>query len=179
MPEIARELGVDGVLEGSVQRAGNRVRITAQLIDAATDRHVWAKSYERELKDVLSLQGEVAQAIAGEIGVTLTPQQRSRLADKKAVDPEAYEAYLKGRYYLFRKTPADTQKALGYFQQSAARQPDYARAYAGAADAYAQMAGSASTCSLPKRPTRKQRPPHCGRSSSTPRSRKATCRSDG
>src|SRR5262249_12142229 len=98
VPEIARELHVDGVLEGSVQREGNRVRITAQLIDASTDRHVWAKSYERDLKDVLSLQGEVAQAIAGEIGVRLTPQERSRLAEKKTVDPDAYEAYLKGRY---------------------------------------------------------------------------------
>src|SRR5512140_43290 len=102
LPEIAKELGVDAVVEGTVTRAGSQVKITAQLIDAVKDRHLWADSFQRELKDVLALQGEVARAIAGEIGVRLTPQERSRLADRKAVNPEAYEAYLRGNYYLFR-----------------------------------------------------------------------------
>jgi eukaryotic-like serine/threonine-protein kinase len=150
VPEIGRELGVDGVLEGSVQRAGNRVRISAQLIEAATDRHLWASSYERDLSDVLSLQAEVARAIAGEIGVRLTPQERLRLADRKAVDPEAYDSYLKGRYYLYRKTPADTRRSLDYFERAAAKQPDYALAYGGIAESYGQMAGSADDVLSPR-----------------------------
>ena len=89
LPEIAQELGVDAVVEGSVTRAGSQVKITAQLIDAAKDRHLWADSFQRELKDVLALQGEVARAIAGEIGVRLTPQERSRLADKKSRQPRS------------------------------------------------------------------------------------------
>jgi tetratricopeptide (TPR) repeat protein len=143
VPEIGRELNVDAVVEGSVLRVGDRVRITAQLIQAATDKHLWASSYERDLRDVLALQGEVARAIVGEIGVRLTPQERSRLTDKKIVNPDAYEAYLKGRYHWFRGTAPEAQKSLDYFQQSVAKQSDYALAYAGIADAYTQMAGSA------------------------------------
>jgi TolB-like protein/Flp pilus assembly protein TadD len=143
VPEIGRELGVDAVLEGSVQRAGNRVRITAQLIDAASDRHVWASSYERDLSDVLKLQADVARAIAAEIGIRLTPEERSRLARKRTIDPEAYEAYLKGLYHLYRKTPADTAEALRHFEQAAALQPDYALAHLGLSETYGQMAGSA------------------------------------
>ncbi|HEY3124585.1 MAG TPA: protein kinase, partial [Thermoanaerobaculia bacterium] len=150
VPEIARELNVDAVVEGSVLRVRDRVRITAQLIQAPTDKHLWASSYERDLRDVLALQGEVARAIAGEIGVRLTPQERSRLAEKKAVNPEAYEAYLKGRYHWFRGTAPDAQKSLDYFQQSVAKQPDYALAHAGIADAYEQMAGSAYGVLSPK-----------------------------
>jgi serine/threonine protein kinase/tetratricopeptide (TPR) repeat protein len=143
VPEIGRELDVDAVLEGSVQRAGNRVRITAQLIDAASDRHVWASSYERDLSDVLKLQADVARAIAAEIGIRLTPEERSRLARKRTIDPEAYEAYLKGLYHLYRKTPADTAEALRHFEQAAALQPDYALAHLGLSETYGQMAGSA------------------------------------
>jgi TolB-like protein/Tfp pilus assembly protein PilF len=150
VPDIARELNVDAVVEGSVQRAGDRVRITAQLIQAATDKHLWASSYERDLRDVLVLQDEVARAIAGEIGVRLTPQERSRLAGRKLVDPEAYEAYLKGRYHLFRGTALGAQKSLEYFQQAVARQPDYALAYAGIADACEQQAGSAYSVLSPR-----------------------------
>ena len=150
VPEIARELNVDAVVEGSVLRVGDRVRVTAQLIAAATDKHLWASSYERELRDVLTLQGEVARAIAGEIGVRLTSQERSRLANKKTVNPEAYEAYLKGRYHWFRGTAPDAQKSLDYFQESVAKQPGYALAYAGIADAYEQMAGSAYAVLSPK-----------------------------
>jgi eukaryotic-like serine/threonine-protein kinase len=150
MPEIAKELGVDAVVEGSVTRAGSQVKITAQLIDAARDRHLWADSFQRELKDVLALQGEIARAIVGEIGVRLTPQERSRLTDKKTVNPEAYEAYLKGQYHLFRRTAADAQKSLEYFQQAVQKQPDYALAYSCIADAYTMAAGSAQGALSPR-----------------------------
>jgi eukaryotic-like serine/threonine-protein kinase len=150
VPEIARELNVDAVVEGSVLRSGDRVRITAQLIAAATDKHLWASSYERDLRDVLGLQGEVAKAIAGEIGVRLTPQERSRLTEKKTVNPDAYEAYLKGQYHMSRSTAPDTRKSLEYFQQAAAKQPDYAQAYAGIADAYHRLASSAYSVLSPK-----------------------------
>jgi serine/threonine protein kinase/tetratricopeptide (TPR) repeat protein len=141
--EIGRELGVDAVIEGSVQRAGNRVRITAQLIDAASDRHLWASRYERDLNDILKLQAEVARAIAAEIGVRLSDRESSRLARKRTIDPQAYEAYLKGLYHLYRKTPADTAEALQHFEAAVARQPDYALAQLGLSETYAQMAGSA------------------------------------
>ena len=150
LPEIAKELGVDAVVEGSVTRAGSQVKITAQLIDAVKDRHLWADSFQRELKDVLALQGEVARAIAGEIGVRLTPQERSRLADRKTVNPEAYEAYLKGQYHLFRRTASDALKSLEYFQQAVQKQPDYALAYAAIAEAYETAAGSAQGALPPK-----------------------------
>jgi TolB-like protein/Flp pilus assembly protein TadD len=150
LPDIARELGVDAVVEGSVTRAGSQVKITAQLIDAVNDRHLWADSFQRELKDVLALQGEVARAIAREIGVRLTPQERSRLADKKAVNPEAYEAYLKGQYHLFRRTAPDALKSLEYFQEAVQKQPDYALAYAAIAGAYETAAGSAQGALSPR-----------------------------
>jgi len=150
VPDIGRELNVDAVLEGSVQRSGSRVRITAQLVRASTDQHLWAKSYERELRDVLALQSEVAGAIAAEIGVTLTPQERSRLAANKAVNPEAYEAYLKGRYHLFGGNAADLQKSLEDFHRAAEIQPDFALAYAGIADAYNRLGSSAISVLSPK-----------------------------
>jgi len=143
LPEIAKELGVDAIVEGSVTRSGSQVKITAQLIDAAKDRHLWADSFQRDLKDVLALQGEVAKAIAGEVGVRLTPEERLRLTEKKTVNPEAYEAYLKGNHHLFRRTATDAQKSLEYFQQAVEKQPDYALAYAGIAEAYETAAGSA------------------------------------
>jgi TolB-like protein/Flp pilus assembly protein TadD len=150
LPEIAKELGVEAAVEGSVTRAGSQVKITAQLIDAVKDRHLWTDSFQRELKDVLALQGEVARAIAAEIGVRLTPQERSRLADKKTVNPEAYEAYLKGHYHLLRRTAADALKSLEYFQQAVQKQPDYALAYASIAEAYETAAGSVQGALAPK-----------------------------
>jgi TolB-like protein/Flp pilus assembly protein TadD len=150
LPEIARELGVDAVVEGSVLRVGDRVRITAQLIAAATDKHLWASSYDRDLRDVLALQGDVAQAIAREIGVRLTSEEHSRFTRTKKVAPEAYEAYLKGKFYMSRFTAPDTQKSLEYFQQATAKQPDYALAHAGIARAYERLAGSAYTVLSPK-----------------------------
>ncbi len=116
VPEIARELGVDGVIEGSVLRAGSRVRITAQLIRGATDEHLWTQSYERDLRDILALQSEVARAIAREIKIAVTPEEETRLAGARASNPGAYEAYLKGRYQ--KSTAKGTKLAIEYFQQA-------------------------------------------------------------
>ena len=132
--EIARELEVDFVVEGTVLRVGRRVRITAQLIDAPKETHLWAESYERDLRNVLALQSELAQAIAQEVQVKLTPQERKHLAQTRAVDPEAYEAYLKGRYHWNRRSRDGLGKATQHFQQAIARDPRYAAAYAGLAD---------------------------------------------
>jgi serine/threonine protein kinase/Tfp pilus assembly protein PilF len=139
LPEIARELGVDALVEGSVLRAGGRVRITTQLIQAATDRHLWSESYERDLKDVLTLQSEVARSIAREIKIALTPQEQARFAEARPVDPEAHELYLKGRYYLVKNTPEAAQRALEYMKQSIDKDPAYAVAYAGLANTYAGL----------------------------------------
>ena len=132
--EIARELGVDAIVEGTVLRAGDRVRITAQLIDAAKEAHLWAESYERDLRDVLTLQSEVAQAVAREVRVKLTPQEQAHLGQVHPVDPEAYEAYLKGRYHWNRRSGEGYGKAMQCFQQTIARDPTYAAAYSGLAD---------------------------------------------
>jgi eukaryotic-like serine/threonine-protein kinase len=136
LPQIGRELGVEGVIEGSVQRVGNRVRISAQLIYAPGDTHLWAESYDRDLHDVLKLQGEVAQVIANEVNARVTPKEQAGLADKRPVDPEAYQAYLQGRYYWNKRTEEDIRKAIGYFQQAINKDPNYALAYAGLADSY-------------------------------------------
>jgi TolB-like protein/Tfp pilus assembly protein PilF len=130
--EIARELEVDAIIEGTVLRAGDRVRITAQLIDAAKESHLWVESYERDLRDVLSLQSEVAQAVAREVRVKLTPQEQAHIAQVRPVDPEAYEAYLKGRYHWNRRP--GIRKSIEYFEQAIAKDPTYAAAYAGLAD---------------------------------------------
>ncbi len=136
LPEIARELAVDGVVEGSVLRAGERVRITAQLIRAATDEHLWAESYERDLQDILSLQSEVAQAIAREIKMKLTPGEQERLASTCPVDPKAHEAYLKGLYYFNKYSPDAFEKAALFYQVALEKDPNYALAYAGLANAH-------------------------------------------
>ncbi len=139
LPEIARELDVDAVVEGSVRRAGNRVRITAQLVHAPSDRHLWAKSYERDLGDVLTLQSEVAREIAREINVALTPQEQARLATTRPVNPRAHELYLKGRFFWNKRTPDGLTKGLEYFQQATVEDPGYALGYAGVADAYSLL----------------------------------------
>ena len=136
LPEIARELDVDGIVEGSVQRSGSRVRITAQLIQAVDDRHLWAETYERDLHNVLALQGEVARAITNEIQIKLTPQEHTRLSSARRVNPEAYEAYLKGRYYLVKWTDEGSKLAIEYFQQAINKDPKCAVAYASLAEVY-------------------------------------------
>ena len=136
LPEIARELGVDAVVEGSVMRAGDRVRITAELIDARRDQHLWGDSYNRDLSDVLTLQDEVAEAISNHIGSVLggtTPQPARK------IDPQAYDAYLRGLYYWNKRTSDDVNKALGYFQDAIKRESRYAAAYAGVADCYLEL----------------------------------------
>ncbi len=142
MPEIARELNVDAIVEGSVTRAGGRVRVTAQLIKASTDQHLWAETYERDLGEVLTLQNEVAHAIALQVRAQLTPQDHARLGSARLVNPEAYDAYLKGRYYLsneFTKAqPLNMAKA--YFEESTRKDPGFALAYAGLADSYVWLA---------------------------------------
>ncbi|HEY3203865.1 MAG TPA: protein kinase, partial [Thermoanaerobaculia bacterium] len=139
LPEIARALNVDAVVEGSVLLSGNRVRVTAQLIQARGDRHLWAKSYERDLREVLSLQGEVARAIAQEIQAKLTPQEQASLSATRPVDSEAHEAYLKGRYSLNKSTEESIRKAIEYFNQAIAKDPGSGRAYAGLADSYSAL----------------------------------------
>jgi TolB-like protein/DNA-binding winged helix-turn-helix (wHTH) protein len=133
LPEIADELGVDAVITGSVLREGDRVRITAQLINAHTEEHLWAERYERDQRDVLSLQNEIVSSIARQIEVALTPAEATRLAEARRVNPEAYEAYLKGRFHALKHSPQDLDTALEYFQLAASKDPSYAPAYAGIA----------------------------------------------
>lgn len=149
LPEIARELKVDAILEGSVQRSGDHIRITAQLVDATQDQHIWAKTYDRDLQDILALENEVARAVAAEIQVQLTPRQAKRLATAPTVNRDAYEAYLKGRYFWSRRNPADLKKALACFQLASSVQPDFAPAFAGLADTYSLL-GSAGFDVLPR-----------------------------
>ncbi len=135
-PEIAKTLDVDAIVEGSILRSGERVRVTAQLIDARADRHLWARSFERSSRDVLALQDELASAIAREIHVQLTPAEESRLARARRVDPEAYDAYLKGRYFYNRPSDENLQKAIARFEEAVAREPEFAPAHSGLSDAY-------------------------------------------
>lgn len=137
LPELARELNVDGIIEGTVLRSGNRVRITAQLIRAATDQHLWAETYEGNVEDVLRLQDAVARAIVAEIRVKVGPEEEARLGQSPPVNPEAYEAYLRGRYHFYdRWTKEGFAAASHYFEEAIAKDPQYAPAYAGLADYY-------------------------------------------
>jgi len=136
IPQIARELGVDAVVEGSVLRADHDVRITAQLIAANPERHLWAEDFTRSFENVLLLQSEIAQAIAGEIRIAVTPNERERIARARRVDPEAHEAYLKGEYFVNKLVAADVYKGIPYFQQAIAKDSTYMLAYAGLAKAY-------------------------------------------
>lgn len=137
--EIGRELGVDYILEGSVRREGDQVRITAQLIQVKDQTHLWAKDYDRDMRNILALQSDVAGAIAREINLRLTPEERTRLSRPASLDPEAHELYLKGRYFWNKRSEDGFVKAIEYFQQAIARDPKYAQAYAGLADAYALL----------------------------------------
>ena len=136
LPEIARELGVDGIVEGTVVRSASRIRITSQLIYAPSDQHLWARSYESDLSDIVTLQGEVAQAIAGQVRAALTPEERSHLAKRPTDSPEAYQLYLRGRYSWNQRTPRGVKKSIDFFQQAVEKDPNFALAYAGLADAY-------------------------------------------
>jgi TolB-like protein/DNA-binding winged helix-turn-helix (wHTH) protein/Tfp pilus assembly protein PilF len=137
LPQIAQELNVDAVVEGAVLRSGNQVRITAQLIMASADKQLWSKSYEGELRNTLALQSQVARAIAKEIRLKLTPHEQAALNNVNSVNPQAYEAYLKGRYFWNKRTADGLNKAIDYFDAAIEWKPDYAEAYAGLADSYA------------------------------------------
>src|SRR5271165_6569901 len=149
LPEIARELNVDAIVEGSVIRSGQRVRVTSQLLQGSTDQHLWAETYDSDRGDVLKLQGEVADAIARQVRAQLTPQQQAQLRLAHSVDPGAYDAYLKGRLYLTTEytKPASLEKAQHLFEESIQKDPSFALAYAGLADTYVYLAFAGS---LPK-----------------------------
>ena len=134
LPVIARALSVDAIVEGTVLRSGHRVRITAQLVQASADKHLWAKSYEADLGDTLSLQKQVASAIADQIRIELTPHEQSVLHSVVSVNPEAYDDYLKGRFFFSKRN--NNQKAQAYFQQAIDKDPSYSPPYAGLADIY-------------------------------------------
>jgi eukaryotic-like serine/threonine-protein kinase len=140
LAEIAHKLKVDAVVEGSVVQSGSRVRVTARLVDAAAEKPVWADEYDRDLRDVLTLQGEVTRAIASEIRATLSPQEQARLTAPGAVNPEAYEAYLKGRFEWYRVSKQGFENAERYFQLSLEKDPNYALAYSGLADVWLMRA---------------------------------------
>jgi len=155
LPQIARELNVDAVVEGTVLRSGNQVRITAQLIDGATDRHLWSETYQGELRDTLSLQNSIARAIADQIRVSLNPAEQAELRSTAVLNPAAYESYLKGRFFWNKRTANGLTTALAYFNQAVDEDPKYARAYSGLADTYAllgdwQYAVMTSKEALPK-----------------------------
>jgi TolB-like protein/DNA-binding winged helix-turn-helix (wHTH) protein/Tfp pilus assembly protein PilF len=137
LSQIARELNVDAVVEGTVLRVANRVRITAELVQVSTDRHLWADTYESQMEDVLALQNRVSSAIVNEIRINLSPEDEERLAKNPAIAPEAYENYLKGRYYWNKRSDENLIKAIGYFEQATREDPQYALAYAGLSDCYA------------------------------------------
>jgi TolB-like protein/DNA-binding winged helix-turn-helix (wHTH) protein/Tfp pilus assembly protein PilF len=139
LPQIARELNVDAVVEGTVLRSGDRVRITAQLIEASSDKHLWSQSYEGELRDTLTLQSQVARAIAEQIRINVNPQEQAALKNVKVVNPQAYESYLKGRYFWNKRTADGLKVALAYFNQAIDEDPTYAQAYSGLADTYALL----------------------------------------
>jgi TolB-like protein/DNA-binding winged helix-turn-helix (wHTH) protein/tetratricopeptide (TPR) repeat protein len=137
LAEIARDLNVDAVVEGSVSRAGERVRVTAQLIDARNEKHIWAASYDEDIRDTLVLQSRVTRAIAEKIRATVNPQEQLTLAKSRTVDPDAYEAYLKGRFFWNKRTGEGLRTAIDYFRRAITIDPSYAEAYAGLADSYA------------------------------------------
>jgi len=134
--QIGSELGVEYLLEGSVRRAGDHIRISAQLIQVRDQTHLWAQNYERDLRDVLALESTVAQVIARQIEIKLTPQQQARLNNPRTVDPEAYELYLRARFFWNKRDPDDMHKAVSYFERAIARDGNFAQAYSGLSDAY-------------------------------------------
>jgi TolB-like protein/DNA-binding winged helix-turn-helix (wHTH) protein len=139
LPEIAKELNVDAVVEGSVIRSGNRVRITAQLLEARSDRHLWAKAYDRDIREIVSLQQDVAGSIAHEIQAKLTPQRNLRQTQNRQVDPEAYDDYLRGLYFWHKFTEPGMRRAQEYFEKSVQKDPSYGLGYAWLANTYGQL----------------------------------------
>jgi len=147
LPQIAKQLGVTNILEGSVQRVADQVRVNVQLINALTDEGLWADTYDRKLTDIFAVESEIAQAVAQALQATLTGSEKSSIAKKPTENQEAYELYLKGRFFWNKRTGVDLRKAIEYFQQAIAKDPNYALAYAGVADSYLLLPnyGGAST----------------------------------
>jgi TolB-like protein/tetratricopeptide (TPR) repeat protein len=137
LSEIARELNVDAVVEGSVSRSGDRVRIAAELIDARDDKHIWSKSYDEDIRDTLVLQSKITRAIAGQIRAIISPHERLTLDKARSVDPDAYEAYLKGRFFWRKRNGEGLRTAIEYFKRAIVIDPVYPEAYSGLADSYA------------------------------------------
>ena len=133
--QIGRELGVDYILEGSVRREGGKARVSAQLIRVSDQTHLWAENYDRELADMLDVQNDLGRSIAEQVSANLTPQRQIELSKKHIVNPEAYDLYLKGRFYWNQRTPGAIKESIGYFVQATAKDPNFALAYAGLADA--------------------------------------------
>ena len=140
LPEIARELGVDGVVEGSVARSAGRVRVTAQLVHAPTDRHLWARHYERDTRDLFALESELSATIAREVRTVVTSRELERLARPHTTSAEAYDDYLRGRFFWNKRTEEGLEKALTYFQRAVAKDPGFALAHAGIAESYGPLA---------------------------------------
>ena len=139
--DIAKELGVSNILEGSVQKAADQVRVTVQLINATNDAHLWAETYDRKLTDIFTVESEIAKTIADTLRAKLTGSEERMMSKKPTANPEAYEFYLKGRFFWNKRTGVDLRKAIDYFNQAVAKDPSYALAYAGLADAYVLLSG--------------------------------------
>ena len=153
LPQIARELGVAHILEGSVQKAGDQVRVTVKLINAATNTHVWGESFDRKLTDIFAVESEIAKMVSDRLQAKLTGPEQNALAARPTENAEAHQLYLRGRYFWNKRTGADLKKAVGYFEQAIEKDPNYALAHAGLADAYVLMPGFAAASpqeSLPK-----------------------------
>jgi TolB-like protein/Tfp pilus assembly protein PilF len=144
LPEIAKQLGVTNILEGSVQKASDQVRVNVQLINAMTDAHVWADTYDRKLTDIFAVESEIAKTIAETLQAKLTGAEKSSIAKAPTANPEAYELYLKGRFFWNKRTGADLRKAIDYFNQAIAKDPNYALAYVGLADSYLLLSSYAA-----------------------------------
>ncbi|MGC2352472.1 MAG: tetratricopeptide repeat protein [Candidatus Udaeobacter sp.] len=144
LPEIAKQLGVTNILEGSVQKAADQVRVNVQLINAMTDAHVWADTYDRKLTDIFAVESEIAKAIAEALEAKLTGAEKSSIAKAPTANPEAYELYLKGRFFWNKRTGTDLRKAIDYFNQAIAKDPNYALAYVGLADSYLLLSSYAA-----------------------------------
>src|SRR5207302_3222680 len=133
LPQIAKQLGVAHILEGSVQKASDQVRVNVQLINALSDAHLWAETYDRKLIDIFSVESEIAKTIADTLQARLTGPEKTAIAKKPTANPEAYELYLQGRFFWAKRTGPDLRKSIDYFNQAIAKDPSYALAYAGLA----------------------------------------------
>jgi TolB-like protein/Flp pilus assembly protein TadD len=144
LPEIAKQLGVTNILEGSVQKAADQVRVNVQLINAMTDAHLWAETYDRKLTDIFAVETDIAKAVADTLQAKLSGAEKSSIAKAPTANPEAYELYLKGRFFWNKRTGTDLRKAIDYFNQAIAKDPNYALAYVGLADSYLLLSSYAA-----------------------------------